>query len=109
MTDTDGIAVAANALELNGGTIKSSGSVDANLAHTALTTDVNHKVDGSGTRDTTAPTVSIATVNGSDADDHVQRDPGHEGCGEAGGERIRGEGEQHGADGERRWRCRARR
>ena len=35
-SDTDGIAVAANALELNSGTIKSSGSVDANLdAHGA--------------------------------------------------------------------------
>ena len=64
-TDTDGIAVAANALELNGGTIKSSGSVNANLAHTALSADANHKVDGSGTQDTTAPTVSSATVNGS--------------------------------------------
>ena len=62
--DTDGIAVAANALELNSGTIKSSGSVNANLAHTALTADANHKVDGSGTQDTTAPTVSSATVNG---------------------------------------------
>ena len=52
-SDTDGIAVAANALTLNGGTIRSSASVDADLSHTALTADANHKVAGSrdaGTR-----------------------------------------------------------
>ena len=41
---TQGIAVLANSLELNGGTIR-SGSVDAALAHTGLGHDANHKVN----------------------------------------------------------------
>ena len=41
---TQGIAVLANTLELNGGTIQASG-VDADLAHTGLAHDANHKVD----------------------------------------------------------------
>ena len=43
---TQGIAVLANTLELNGGTIRSAASnMDANLAHTGLAHDSNHKVD----------------------------------------------------------------
>ena len=41
---TQGIAVVANSLELNGGTIRAGGN-DANLAHTGLGHDANHKVD----------------------------------------------------------------
>ncbi len=41
---TQGIAVLANSLELNGGTIR-SGSADAALAHTGLAHDANHKVN----------------------------------------------------------------
>ncbi len=41
---TQGIAVLANTLELNGGTIQASG-VDADLAHTGLAHDASHKVD----------------------------------------------------------------
>ena len=41
---TQGIAVLANSLELNGGTIQAD-SVDASLAHTGLAHDANHKVD----------------------------------------------------------------
>ena len=44
----DGIAIAANKLTLNGGTIKRSGSttVDAVLTHDAVAIDAGHKVDG---------------------------------------------------------------
>ncbi len=41
---TQGIAVLANTLELNGGTIRSGGA-DADLAHDGLAHDANHKVD----------------------------------------------------------------
>ncbi len=41
---TQGIAVLANTLELNGGTIRSGGN-DADLAHTGQPHDANHKVD----------------------------------------------------------------
>ena len=41
---TQGIAVLADTLELNGGTIRSDGE-DAGLAHTGLAHDANHKVD----------------------------------------------------------------
>ena len=41
---TQGIAVLANTLELNGGTIRTSGE-DADLAHTGRDHDANHKVD----------------------------------------------------------------
>ena len=44
---TRGIAVLANTLALNGGTIKSrSSQTDADLAHTGLAPDAAHKVDG---------------------------------------------------------------
>ncbi len=41
---TQGIAVLANSLELNGGTIRSGGA-DAALAHTGLAHDANHKIN----------------------------------------------------------------
>ena len=41
---TQGIAVLANTLELNSGTIRSGGA-DADLAHDGLAHDANHKVD----------------------------------------------------------------
>ena len=46
--DTDGLAVAANKLTLNGGTIKASagGNPDAVLTHAAVAASANHKVDG---------------------------------------------------------------
>ena len=43
-TAPSGIAVLANTLEFNGGTIRSGGT-DANLAHTGLAHDASHKVD----------------------------------------------------------------
>ena len=42
---TQGIAVLANTLELNGGTIRSATNTNALLAHTGLAHDPNHKVD----------------------------------------------------------------
>ena len=42
---TQGIAVLANTLALNGGTIQSAADVDADLAHTGLAHDADHKVD----------------------------------------------------------------
>ena len=54
---TQGIAVLANSLELNDGTIRSSGS-DADLAHTGLDHDADHKVDWQ--QQTTTPTPTPA-------------------------------------------------
>ena len=47
--DGDGISIAANALKLNGATIKDSGGNDAvlDLGEYAIVNDGNHKVDGS--------------------------------------------------------------
>ena len=48
--DTDGLAIGANSLELNSGSIKQNDStVDAGLAHQALLDQSSHKVDGSST------------------------------------------------------------
>ena len=47
--DADGISIAANALSLNGGTIRDAGGNDAdlNLGAHAISNDGDHKVDGS--------------------------------------------------------------
>ena len=47
--DTDGISIAANAIGLNGGSIKAAAdaSTDADLTHDAVPADAGHKVDGS--------------------------------------------------------------
>ncbi len=50
---TQGIAVLANTLALNGGTIRSAGGTSAVLGHTGLGHDSNHKVDW-------RPTISVA-------------------------------------------------
>ena len=65
--DTDGIGIAANALALNGGTIKSAAAdaADANLAHVAVAADADHKVDGSVA---SAPAVTSVAIYGSPAD-----------------------------------------
>ena len=68
--DTDGIAVAADKLTLNGGTIKDAADNNATLTHSALAAQSTHKVDGRGAdgfeRD----------GEGHCAHDHVQRDAG---------------------------------
>ena len=45
---TQGIAVLANTLELNGGSIRSAAGVDAELSHAGLDHDAEHKVDWEG-------------------------------------------------------------
>ena len=55
---TQGIAVLASTLELNGGSIKSATSqTDADLSHTGLAHDADHKVDWRQTQPNRAPTV----------------------------------------------------
>ena len=44
--DSDGIAVAANKLTLNGGSVKDAANNDADLSHNALTAQAGHEVDG---------------------------------------------------------------
>jgi uncharacterized repeat protein (TIGR02059 family) len=55
--DTDGIAISANTLELNGGTIKDAAGNVATLTHLAVAASTSHKVD------TTVPTHSSSAVN----------------------------------------------
>ena len=56
--DADGVAVVADALELNGGAIKDLDGFDASLTHAALAAQPGHTVDG------VRPTLSGAAVNG---------------------------------------------
>ena len=56
--DSDGIAVAANALALNGGAIADGSSNAATLDHTAVAADTDHTVDG------VRPTLKSAAVDG---------------------------------------------
>jgi len=55
-TDVNGISIAANALTLNGGTIKDAAGNDATLTHSTVTDNASYKVD------TTAPTASLTSV-----------------------------------------------
>ena len=72
---TQGIAVLANSLELNGGTIRAGGA-DAGLAHTGLAHDRNHQVNwkqqpqsgrGGNTANSGPPTVTGVSVVSSPA------------------------------------------
>ena len=64
---TQGIAVLANTLELNGGTIESASSgTDADLSHAALAHDANHKVDW---RPEPATVTVVAVVSDAGDDD----------------------------------------
>ena len=45
-SDTDGISIAAGKLSLNEGTIKDAADNDADLSHSAVSTQSGHKVDG---------------------------------------------------------------
>ena len=64
--DTGGISVAANAIRLDGGSIKAAadGTTDADLTHSALTAGSGHKVDGSLNE---VPAVSSVSFVGSPA------------------------------------------
>ena len=63
--DTDGISVGANAIDLNGGTIRGGSSTatvfDAVLSHAALPTQSGHKVDGG---DIDPPVFQGAAIDG---------------------------------------------
>ena len=54
-SDADGIAIGADRLSLNEGTIKDAAENDATLTHAAVAADSGHKVDG---LDTIAPTIA---------------------------------------------------
>ncbi len=45
-SDTDGVAIAANKLTLNGGSIKDAANNDATLSHSAMAAQTGDKVDG---------------------------------------------------------------
>ena len=61
---TQGIAVLANSLELNGGSIKSASSnTDADLSHVGLAHDAEHKVDWQRSQPNRAPVVNAGTWN----------------------------------------------
>ena len=64
--DTDGIAIGANKLSLNGGAIKDGAENDATLTHDAVAAGSDHNVEGS---DTTAPTVSSVAITSDPGDD----------------------------------------
>ena len=68
--DTDGIAIGANKLTLNGGAIKDAAENDAALTHDAVAADSRHKVEGS---DTTAPTVSSVAITSDPGGDDTYR------------------------------------
>jgi len=59
---TQGIAVLANTLELNGGTITANGE-DAALGHQGLAHDANHKVDWQAESDTGSGPVGLGTAH----------------------------------------------
>ena len=67
-SDTDGIAVAANKLSLNGGTIQDEAGNDAELTHSALAADVGHMVDGA---DTTAPIITSVSFTSDAGNDYT--------------------------------------
>ena len=55
--DADGIAIGANAIALNGGTIRNDQAEDLSLVHAAVAADSGHKVDG------VVPTLRRASVD----------------------------------------------
>ncbi len=55
-TDTNGISIAANSLNLNSGTIKDASGNSATLTHTAVTDNASYMVD------TTKPTATLTTA-----------------------------------------------
>lgn len=56
-SDTDGVAIGANKVSLNGGSIKDDADNDAILTHTALSAQSGHKVDG------IRPTVTAVSIS----------------------------------------------
>ena len=61
--DDDGISIPANALTLNGGSIKDADGNDADLSHGAVPDDSEHKVNGSVDPSSLPPTVTSVNVS----------------------------------------------
>ena len=94
--DDNGIYIAADELELNGGTIQSSGGTDANLDYPLQGTQSGHNVDG------VLPTPEFAATSGRRQlrHHHLQRVPVSD---HRRGERLHGQrGHGHGAGGQHR-------
>ena len=69
-TSPTGIAVLANTLQLNGGTIASAATqANANLAHAGLDHDSSHKVDWRLSPPGTAAVTAVAVISDAGADD----------------------------------------
>ena len=64
ISDDDGIAIGANKLTLNGGTIKDDANNAANLSHNALAVQTGHKVDG--VRPTISSVSFVSSTGGND-------------------------------------------
>ena len=64
--DADGISIPANAISLNGGTIR-AGDIDADLTHDAVAADSAPKVDGSATSAPRLTSLSVANAPGDGA------------------------------------------
>ncbi len=71
-TDADGISIGADALSLNGGTIKDVAGNAATLTHTALSAQASHKVDG--VAPTVAATNGIAITSTAPANNTYKKD-----------------------------------
>ena len=70
--DVNGFAVGADAISLNGGTIKDAAGNDADLSHDAQSAWSAHRVDGkSGVPDMTAPTLNSVEFTSTAGEDHV--------------------------------------
>ena len=69
-SDADGIAINANKLSLNGGTVQDEAANNATLTHAAAAADSGHKVDAS---DTTAPTTSSMSITSDPGSDYTYR------------------------------------
>ena len=63
-SDTDGTALSANKLTLNGGSIKDAADNAANLSHTALAAQEDHQVDG--VRPTISSVFFVPSTGGND-------------------------------------------
>ena len=78
-SDTDGVGIPANGLELNGATIRDEDSTDADLVHAAVAGGASRKVDGGPANrapsftspaafDVAENTTAVGTVSAEDAD-----------------------------------------
>ena len=62
-SDTDGVAISANKLTLNGGSIQESADNSADLSHSALSAQSGHKADGIRPTITRAPHAAASTFS----------------------------------------------